>query len=380
MENRLMKLIYVSGSRADFGLFRSTLEKVAVSGISVSVCVTGTHFDASYGSSEREIEDSGIPVIAKIEVATDGSQASVIEGLSIQVRDFGRVFQAEQPDAIVLLGDRSEMLMAAVAALHINIPILHVHGGELSGTIDESMRHALSKLSHYHFVSTQRSRDRLIRMGESPCSVFVIGAPGLDDILPPPDAPRDIWTEFKFSGGERYGFVIFHPVVQDARKMGSDFKEVVDGALELLDSIVVFRPNSDYGREAINRRIDLMGRDDRIRIVSHLPRKEYLELLAGSDLLIGNSSSGIIEAASFAVPVLNIGDRQNFRERSENVFDSIAIKDSIVEAGRRALAWRDALDEGCVNVYGRGDAGDNFVRIVKNLSFGEDLLKKKFYE
>lgn len=377
----MRRLIYISGTRADFGLVRSTLELVAADPeFEVSLCVTGTHLDSSYGCTCDEVDASGLSVVARIPMPTDGTEVSVFEGLSIQVREFGAVFRSEKPDAVILLGDRSEMLIAAVAALHGNIPVLHIHGGELSGTIDESMRHAISKMSHYHFVSTQKSADRLVRMGEQPKHVFVTGAPGLDDIMSIPMGSRKKWSEFGFASQQKLGLVIFHPVVQDSDDMGRQFDAVIEAALELLDGFILFRPNSDIGRIDISKSIDTLSGDSRIRVVSHLGRDNYLKLLSVSDLLIGNSSSGIIEAASFSVPVVNIGDRQNKRERSANTFEAESNKESILSAGNTALAWKAALNSPCENVYGDGKAGKRFLKHLKTLTFDKAALKKEFYE
>ncbi|MDF1813657.1 MAG: UDP-N-acetylglucosamine 2-epimerase [Verrucomicrobiales bacterium] len=373
--------MYISGTRADFGLFRSTLELVSADPeVQVTLGLTGTHLDPAYGNSTEEVDASGLAVVGRIQVSSDGSEESVHESLSIQVREFGTLFRKEKPDAVILLGDRSEMLMAGVAALHGNFPILHIHGGELSGTIDESMRHAISKLSHYHFVSTQRSGQRLIRMGEQPDHVFVIGAPGLDDIMSIETGSREVWSEIGFSPEQKLGLVIFHPVVQDSEDMARQFEQVIEAAFALLNGFVLFRPNSDIGRIGINTLVDKVSNDPRVRVVSHLDRDKYLRILAVSDLLIGNSSSGIIEAASFSVPVVNIGDRQNQRDRSKNTFQADSDLQSILSAGESALKWKLALDGPCCNVYGDGKAGGRFLEILKTLSFDKQLLKKVFYE
>ncbi len=372
-----MRLLYLSGTRADFGLFKICLQQLKKAGHEVAVIVTGTHLDESYGDSIDEIESSGIDICERIPVPCDSLLGSIGESLSIQVKRVGEVLQSYQADALIVLGDRGEMLMGAVAAIHQNVPVIHIHGGELSGTIDESIRHAISKLSHIHFTATSSSRERLLQMGESPDVVFCVGAPGLDG-LNKVDG-KCAWSRFGFSSDRLNGIIVFHPVVQDADSMGLQMKEVLDGAFKLLDGKLVILPNSDHGRKGIHSECLRVADRQNCKVVANLERRDYLSLLASADLMIGNSSSGIIEAASFGVPVVNVGDRQNFREQSLNTFNCDPISEEILNAGKLALEWAKSNEWERYNVYGDGNASARIVEVLNELESVKHLLKKEWY-
>lgn len=369
------KVLYVSGTRADFGLMRSTLLRAARHpGLEVSVCVTGAHLMPAHGMTVHEVESSGLQVSGRIEAPVESD-----DGLAM-ARSVGRVIlgladllAVQRPDVVLLLGDRGEMLGAAIAAAHANTMVAHVHGGERSGTIDESVRHAISRFSHYHFVATEGSRERLVRMGERPDSVFVSGAPGLDDLadLPLPGRAA-LAAEIGFAAGAPIALLVYHPVMQDANAAGAQAEAIVAALGEAGMQVVCLLPNSDAGNAAIRQRFEAAA-TTAFRCFPHLPRERYLAWMAAADVMVGNSSSGIIEAPSFGLPVVNVGDRQRLRERAMNVVDCEPTAESIRDALRTAVVRRFVR---FANPFGDGRAGERIVAWLHDLPLDRALLKK----
>jgi GDP/UDP-N,N'-diacetylbacillosamine 2-epimerase (hydrolysing) len=232
----MRKILYISGTRADFGLIRATLELAKKSELlDISICVTGNHLLAEYGNTSDEIKNSGLRISGKIPVSVSGqSGEEMTEALGSILSGLVQIVSNEKPDIILVLGDRGEMLMAAIASLHMNIPIVHIHGGELSGTVDESIRHAISKLSHFHFVVTQKARERLIQMGEKPDHIFVTGAPGLVDINKSPLTDKvTLCRRMGFDHEKKIALLIYHPVVQEMHETGQQMAVILDALSEI---------------------------------------------------------------------------------------------------------------------------------------------------
>jgi GDP/UDP-N,N'-diacetylbacillosamine 2-epimerase (hydrolysing) len=282
--------------------------------------------------------------------------------------------EQEQPDMVIVLGDRGEMLAGALAAIHLNIPVIHIHGGERTGTVDEPVRHAISKLAHYHFVTTPGAKERLIKMGEQGDNVFITGAPGLDGICASAVYDRDeLCKRDDLDSGREIALLVFHPVVQDSKIAHIQMKELMESVLSCNLQIIALLPNSDSGGSNIAKELDKYSQHQDVRIRTHLGRNGYISWMAAADVLIGNSSSGIIEAATLGIPVVNVGDRQYGRERNANVVDVDLSRESIISAVATALSLgRKEWD----NVYGSGNAGEKIVSLTKSLPLDDTLLKK----
>lgn len=371
----MRRIFYLTGTRADFGLMRSTLEEIhAHPRLELGLLVTGMHLDQYYGNTVGDVEASGLPIVARLPVALRGDDGGVMaRAIAHELLGVVDVLESHSPDLLLLLGDRGEMLAGAIAALHLSIPIVHLHGGERSGTVDEPVRHAISKLSHIHFTATVEARDRLIRMGERPEMIFVTGAPGLDG-LDDRDVPHrdELFSAFGFDPAKRVALVIFHPVVQQSKAAAAQVRTLIDALarVERLQALVL-TPNADAGGDAMRAVINEPRAD--FMVTTHLPRKQFSQWLARADVMVGNSSSGIIEAASFHVPVVNVGDRQQGRERSANV------RDVPVDSHAIERAVREALAEGRVsveNVYGDGHAGERIVALLESIAINSELLLK----
>lgn len=369
------KICYITGTRADFGLMANTLKHLhANPGVELTLCVTGTHLSQEYGYTIDEIKAFNFTIAREIEVALNpATSVTMAIAVANQMMGFTNAFHEIKPDIVLLLGDRGEMLAAALAAIHLNIPIAHIHGGERSGTIDESFRHAISKLSHYHFVATENSRDRLIKMGENPGAVFVTGAPGLDDISQRiAKSKSDICKELAIDVNASIGLAVFHPVVQEIEQMKYQIQEVISSMMEFSLEWICLLPNSDAGREYIHEALQA-AKHRNIRLFTHMERALYLNCMSIADVMIGNSSSGIIEAASFGLGVVNIGSRQNLRERGNNVIDVLPHRDSITSAIHK-IVTHGKYNE--CNIYGDGKAAELITHLLITLPLTNELISK----
>ena len=374
--SRKRRVAYISGTRADLGLMRPTLELIQASDLlNLLIISTGMHLDPAYGATEHEIHDAGLPISARVEV-----ERGIPSG-ALMARNIGRMiigmveaFEQLHPDLVLLLGDRGEMMAGALAAIHLNLPIAHVHGGELSGTVDEPVRHAISKLSHFHYTATEESRGRLIRMGELPENIFVTGAPGLDSMKELACRDRgSLFAKFGMDESRRLALFLYHPVLEQADRAGDSICATIQSLAEQQVQVLALKPNADAGSDNIASVLEGLAKAGKIQLVTHLPRGEYVSLLRVADMLIGNSSSGIIEAATFGTPVVNIGSRQNLRQRNANVIDVVDHPDDIRNG--ISLVLSQGRFQG-TNVYGDGQARTRIVNSLERLVLGEEVLRK----
>lgn len=370
----MRRIIYLSGTRADFGLMRSTLQRVAAR-MDLGVAVTGMHLEASLGMTVDEIRASGLRICAELPVdMRTRSGQSMSLALAACLDGMTRLLARERPDVLLLLGDRGEMLAGAIAALHLGVVCAHIHGGERSGTVDEPMRHAISKLAHYHFVTTEESRERLLRMGEAAQHIFVTGAPGLDGLQEEASlSAQECRARLGLPAGQPFVLAVFHPVVQQAADAHAQTCAMLRALRAAGLPVAWLDPNADAGSLDILRALDeepLPPGSVRLR---HLPRPLFCSAMRHAAVLAGNSSAGIIEAATFGTPVLNIGERQRLRERNANVIDVPAVESAIADGLARALAhgrWP------CDNRYGDGRAGERIADLLASLPLDASLLEK----
>lgn len=371
------RIVYLTGTRADFGLMLPTLRAIDQSPrLELRLIVTGMHLSDRFGRTEREVRASGLAVERTIPVPIDNDSGHGM-GLSTGLITCGVAdYLAEtRCDALMLLGDRGEMLGAATAALFAGVPIVHVAGGDRSGSVDESIRHSISKLAHIHCVSNDDSRQRLIRMGEDPDRIFDVGAPGLVGLVAPDRVTAvTVRNRYGVQDDEPFVLLLFHPVVQQAPEAGVQWRAIFDALAEHPFRCVALMPNADHGTTAIRNEIESMQNAGRLSVIDHMPRANYLALLAEGRFLIGNSSSGIIEAATLGTPVVNVGERQAGRLRSANVFDAPPEKDAINQAIRNALAFDP---HGLRNVYGEPHADIKIREILEATDFSDSRLRMK---
>lgn len=370
------RIAYLSGTRADFGLMRATLLRVAATpGMALEVIVTGQHLSAAHGNTVDEIRATGLTIAG--EIALDMSTRtgeSMSLGIADCLRGVTEALARSRPDLLLLLGDRGEMLAGAIAALHLGIPSVHLHGGERSGTVDEPVRHAISKLATHHLVATAASRDRLVAMGEHPERIHVTGAPGLDGLRALGAMPRaECLQALGLAAGARFGLVVFHPVVQQAASAHQQTAALAQALSAPGLPLVWLEPNADAGARGVLEALAQAQLPPGSRRVTHLTRSLFAAALAHCEWLAGNSSAGIIEAATFGTPVLNVGDRQRLRERAGNVVDAEPKSDALA-AG---LAQVQALGRRpWENPYGDGLAADRITARLASLPLDPALLEK----
>ena len=378
----------VTTSRSDFGLLQKLMQCIdADRALQLQVIASGMHLIPKFGRTVREIEAAGIKVDRKINLnMTGGSALSNAKAIGLGIPRFGGAFAELNPAIVVLLGDRFELLAPAIAALMLQIPIAHIHGGELSeGAIDESIRHAITKMATLHFAATEEYRCRVIQLGESPERVFNFGAPGLDqiydcDLLTRPQLEK----ELGISLDEPVALVTYHPVTRDSGSTEAQVRSLV-GALKASGLKAIFTmANADAQGSLINSRLQATcaKSPECFKWIPHLGHRRYLSCLKHLALMVGNSSSGLIEAPSFRLPVVNIGDRQRGRVRALNVIDVRCNEAVILQGIKRAVSQRFRFSlRGMRNPYDHfhdGLASQRIRDVLRDVEMSDDLLTKRF--
>jgi GDP/UDP-N,N'-diacetylbacillosamine 2-epimerase (hydrolysing) len=374
------RVLAVSGTRADYGLMRPVFAAIrGHPGLDLEIAATGMHLMEEYGSTVSEIQADGIP-FRRVEATYSGDdRSSMARFLGAFIGGFTRLAEEIRPDILLLLGDRAEMLGGAAVGAYLAIPVAHVHGGDRSSTVDDPVRHAITKLSHLHFAATPASADRILRLGEDPSRVFVVGAPSLDVLLTEPSVDREaLFRRYGLRPEEPLVLVLQHPVTVEMEHAGDQMGETLRAVEEVQLPALVLYPNADAGGRSMIRTIREFGHIPFLRVLPHLPHRDYVAFLRNAAVLVGNSSSGIIEAPVLHLPVVNIGTRQEGRERSENVLDAGYRTAEIAAAIRKAVSdvpFREQV-RACRNPYGDGHAGERIARILSEVPLGPDLLQK----
>lgn len=376
------KVCVVTGTRAEYGLFYPIMKKIQNSNaLELQLIATTMHLSEEFGSTYKQIEKDGFKIDEKIEnLLVSDSKSSVAKSTGLATILLSDAFNKLQPDVVLLLGDRFETHAAATTAMLMNIPIAHIHGGEITeGAVDEQIRHSITKMSHLHFASTEEYRQRIIQMGEDPSRVFTSGAPGIDNIMNLELLSKtELEDDLNWKFGDRSVLFTYHPVTLDSSDINSDIN-CVFAILEQMGLNVLFTyANADDSGRLINQKIEefCQAKSTKYRVVKSLGQLRYLSAMKYVDILVGNTSSGIIEAASFQKPVVNIGDRQKGRLQSGNVVDCNV--ETLTNAIKQALS--NDFQDSCKtinNVYGNGNASGTIVEI---LSKEELSVVKKFVD
>lgn len=378
-----IKVLYVSGTRADYGLMKHSLNMFVKNGIDVEIVATGMHLMDEFGSTIKEIEEDRF-IVHKVNALYENDyKQSMSKFLGNFIVTFTDVLKKVNPDLILLLGDRAEMLGAAATGTYLSIPIAHIHGGDVSGHVDDPVRHAITKLSHIHFPVTKKSSERIIKMGENPSRVYIVGAPGLDSIVNRKSVSKEIlFRKYNLDIAKKTVIVLQHPVSIEFNQSDIHIKSTMDAVSEFCKNnntqAVVIHPNADSGgREMISVIDDYTNSS--MKIFKNIFREDFLDLMKYSDVMVGNSSSGIIEAACFKLPVVNIGTRQEGRERSSNIIDADYEKTNIYQSISKAIydkKFRKSLSK-CKNLYGDGKSGSRMANVLKKINVDQKLIQKK---
>ncbi|MDC1413560.1 UDP-N-acetylglucosamine 2-epimerase [Amylibacter sp.] len=384
--SNVRKICVITGSRADYGLLRHLMRRLAKNvDVELQTMVTGSHLVGAFGNSVAEIEGDGFKITEKVDMllASDTPGATALS-LGLGVLGATTALQRLNPDLIVLLGDRYEALAAAQSAMLLNIPIAHIHGGEATeGLIDEAIRHSITKMAHLHFVASTRYAKRVIQLGEHPSRVFVVGAAGLDNI----DSIR-FWTQGELETSLDIYFkrniflVTYHPLTLQKESAGK-VDELLRSLSDFPNTTIVFTgSNADASGRAISEKITKFceARPDTAKYVSNLGVERYLSLMKLSNIVIGNSSSGLIEAPSIGTPTVNIGDRQRGRLQAKSVVNANENYSSISEAIKYALNHHQLeAAESFPNPYGGPGAAAAIEETIAMFDLS-NILMKKFYE
>lgn len=382
------KICIVTGSRAEWGLFYPLAQEIKRSRkhFTLGIIATGSHLSSGFGLTYKEIEEDGFRINSKVKIPLNNDTAlGIAKVTGTAIARISEALKSQEPDLVFLLGDRFEILSAAIACLFLRLPIAHIHGGELTqGSLDDSIRHAITKMAHLHFAATDRYRRRIIQMGENPVSVFNVGALGLDNIKNEKLLDKKAFEKkIKFKLGKRNIMVTFHPSTSEKKSVSEEqFSNLLKVLDTLKDTKIIFtKPNPDMYSELIIRSIDRYVSKRRKKAISFksMGKRLYLSALQFMDLVAGNSSSGIIEVPSFKIPTINIGNRQKGRIKADSVIDAQGSVNSIDRAFKKAfsLLFRNVCKK-VKNPYGKGDASKKMVKIIKQNILTS--VSKKFFD
>jgi len=375
----------VTTARADYGLYVPILEAIRKQrGLKLQLYVTGMHLSKHYGLTVKDIEHSGYRIKAKIKMTLSDSPQHIGQAMGEVTKGFSKVFAKNRPDILLVLGDRYEMHAAALAAIPWGIPLAHIHGGELTyGAFDEYFRHSLTKLSHLHFATTQEYARRIVQMGEEPWRVFAVGSPGVEGLMRQPVMTRDeLARRFRVDFGKPILLVTFHPVTMEAGDTAAHIRHLLTVLAGYKNHNIVFtRPNSDTGNRVIQKAIARFVKGHRnALLVPAFGHAGHTSMMHYAKAMVGNSSSGIIEAASFKLPVVNIGTRQEGRIRARNVIDVGYSPAEIRQGLKRALsASFKASLKNLRNPYGDGKTSGRIVRVLAGADL-KRLKHKRFFD
>jgi len=381
------KIWIVTGSRAEYGLLKPLIKKIKEDNrFMLEIIVTGQHLSGRYGFTFEEIEKDGFRINKKVDMLLEGdSERSIAQSVASGISKFSGIFSKERPDLLIVLGDRFEIFAVASAAFIFKVPIAHLNGGELtSGAMDDVFRHAITKMSILHFVSTTEYRRRVMQLGEDPQRVFNVGAIGIDNIKQAKLLSRfQLQKELGFKLGKKNALVTYHPATLESNTCAVSFNQLLLALDNFKDVKIIFtRPNADIGSFEIRRMIDDYVRRNigRAKAFVSLGTLRYLSLIKNVDVVIGNSSSGIIEAPSFGKPTVNIGDRQKGRIRAKNVIDSGPKMKQILSSIKKALSPEFIkLCKSVSNPYGKGNTAEKIYRVIKKNINSLAGIQKNFY-
>ncbi|MBI3011682.1 MAG: UDP-N-acetylglucosamine 2-epimerase (hydrolyzing) [Candidatus Omnitrophica bacterium] len=376
----------VTVNRSDYGISLPILRRIQQEPeLALHLIVAGAHLSPEFGLTVTAIEADGFHIGDRVEMlVSSDTPEGIVKSMGLGLIGFAQSFTRRRPDMVVVVADRFEMHAAALAALPLKIPLAHVHGGELSqGAMDDALRHSITKLSHLHFVSTKEAAHRVRQMGEEAWRVVVSGAPSLDHVR---TIPRLSIQELEARVGMRLGqaplLVTYHPVTLEYEQTEWQIGELL-AALQAITRPMVFTlPNPDTSSRVIRRMIEaFLERQPHARLVENFGTQGYLSIMGYAAAMVGNSSSGIIEAPSFELPVVNIGTRQEGRVRADNVIDVNCARADIAQGIVRALAptFRARL-RGLHNPYGQGDAAEIIVGRLKDIPLDARLIRKRFID
>lgn len=381
-----MKICIATGTRAEYGLLKPLIEKIkSESDFTLQLLVTGAHLSPEFGLTYKQIESDGYTIDAKVEMLlSSDTPEGITKSMGLGMIGYSESLKRLNPDLLIILGDRYEMLSVASTALIFRIPIAHIHGGELTeGAYDDAIRHAITKMSALHFTSTEIYRKRVIQLGEQPERVYNVGAIGLDNfrtlkLLSKKEIEKELGLKFT----QCNYLVGFHPETLSNITVEEQFNELLKAIETQKDSLFIFtKANADTNGRIINQMIQSFVKDfpEKAVLFDSLGSRRYLSVMKHVTAVVGNSSSGILEAPSAPAATINIGDRQKGRIQAESVINCITNKMDIINAFKkvRSEEFRHIVND-VINPYGNGQASNHILGVLKNISL-YGLRQKKFY-
>lgn len=385
---KLKKICVLTANRSEYSLLKPLIKKLSKKKeFNVCVAVTGAHLSPEFGMTYCEIEKDGIRIDKKIEILLSAdSPSAVSKSMGLAMIGFAEYFEENKPDILIVLGDRYETLAVCCAAVNQGIPIAHIHGGEVTeGAIDDGIRHAITKLSYLHFTSTIEYQKRVIQLGEHPERVFCVGALGVENVLNMPlISKKQLEESINFALDKPYGMVTFHPVTLEHGNAEMQVGELL-GALDLFTSMkfIITKANADAEGRVINKYLEeYEKKHENVKLFDSLGTVRYLSAVKYSSMVIGNSSSGLIEAPSFRIPTINIGNRQKGRMQAASIINCKPESCEIATAIKRACTYefQEKLEK-IRNPYGNGETSDKIADIIFRYLFLETInLCKPFYD
>lgn len=379
--NKNRKILIVTGSRGEYGYIRPVIKLIESDpDLECRVCATNMHLLPEFGSTINLFREDNIPVEYSVYSALAGyTNASMAKSQGVFLLSFVDIVDKEKPSIILLAGDRGEQLVGAIVGYHMNVPVAHIQAGELSGNVDGMVRHAIARMVHIHFAANNDAEERLKRSGEQPFRVFNIGAPQIDEIRMGVFKSREeIAKKYDLELDKPILMLVQHPVTEESSSAAIQMEECMDAIIAADMQTVVVYPNNDAGSAAIQEKIE-RTRTTNMRVVRNMDREYFLGLMNVASAIVGNSSSGILEAPSFELPAINIGRRQHGRLQGGNVINVVEFKgDDILKAIKKAVSkeFRDGL-KGMENPYGDGRSSQKIVDTLKTIKIDKNLLCKQ---
>jgi len=369
----------LTGSRGEWGYIRPILRLIdAAPDLDYVIIATNMHLLPEFGMSVHEIERDGFTVAERAYMTFDGyTAATMTKSLAVLLLELPTILGRLKPDVLLLAGDRGEQLMGAIAGLHMGIAVAHIQAGELSGNVDGVIRHSITKLAHIHFAANAEFADRVRKLGEHDFRIHMTGAPLVDELVAEDVTPEDDLRErYRLPVGEPFILAAQHPVTEEEHAAGDQIVETLAALTEVGWSTIFIYPNADAGSELIRTQLGAQKRPN-VRMFRNVSRQDYLALMKHAALMVGNSSSGIMEAPTFGTPAVNIGIRQKGRPQASNVINVGYSRGAIADAMRRAASDEfRAVAAAAVNPYGDGHASARIVEVLRQIEIDDRLLNK----
>jgi len=364
------KIIYLTGSRSEYGLMKNTLKKLATK-FDLGIIVTGTHLHKKYGYSIKEIKKDRLKIVKKIPLKdTSEDLKTMVRNFGILTKEITEILEKVGPDLVLVEGDRLEQLAMTISAATMNIPVAHTSGGAISKSIDDSTRNAITKFAHIHLAPTKKSAQRIIKMGEEPWRVNVVGPP-----INLKYKVIDTWKKFSLEKNKPLILVLQHPISTQVNDSKKQMRQTLEALKELKNQTVIIYPNGDPGSENMIKEIEKFRKIAYFKIFKNLENDIFMNLLKNADVIVGNSSAGIVESPFFKLPTINIGIRQKGRECGDNIINVNHDKDEIIRGIEKTRSKKFKIRKNPYKV--KGLAEDNIISVISNLKLNSKVLQKE---